>query len=70
MKFGIRLRVEGMGEVRFSDLDRLKERDLLCVGEEMDALRRHRPLTPSFPLNKVDDELRRLGTLGPEMMWP
>ena len=47
-----------MEEVRFSDLDWIKGRDPLWVGGEIDALRRYRPMTPSFPLNKVDDELR------------
>jgi hypothetical protein len=49
---------EGMNEVELSGLGRLKERDPLRVDEEIDTIRRHRPMTPSFPLNKVKDELR------------
>jgi hypothetical protein len=33
-----------MKGVEFSDLDWLKERDLLRFGEEIDAIRRYRPL--------------------------
>ncbi len=62
LMFGIRLRVKGMKGVEFSDLDRLKGKDLLRVSEEIYAIRRHRPMTTSFPLNKVDDELRDLGS--------
>lgn len=47
-----------MKGVEFTGLDRLKGRDLLWVGEEIYAIRRYRPMTTSFPLNKVDDELR------------
>jgi len=47
-----------MNEVELSGLGRLKERDPLRVAEEIDRIRRHRPMTPSFPLNKVKDELR------------
>jgi hypothetical protein len=47
-----------MKEVELSGLGRLKERDLLRVDEEIDTIRRHRPMTSSFPLNKVKDELR------------
>ena len=47
-----------MREVEFSDLERLKERDPLGVVEEIDTIRRYRPMTSSFPLNKVKDELR------------
>jgi hypothetical protein len=53
---------EGMRGVEFSGLGRLKGKDLLRVSEEMYAIRRHRPMTTSFPLNKVDDELRDLGS--------
>ena len=49
---------EGMKEVEFSGLERLKEKDLLGFGEEIDAIRRYRPMTTSFPLNEVKDELR------------
>jgi len=47
-----------MNEVELSGLGRLKERDPLRVDEEIDTIRRHRPMTSSFPLNKVKDELR------------
>ncbi len=53
---------EGMEGVDFSDLDRLKGKDLLRVSKEIDAIRRYRPMPTSFPLNKVDDELRDLGS--------
>ncbi len=45
-----------MEGVEFSDLDRLKGKDLLRVSEEIDAIRRYRPMTTSFPLNKVEDK--------------
>ena len=51
---------EGMEEVGFSGLERLKGKDLLRFDEEIDAIRRSRPMTPSFPLNEVKDELRDL----------
>jgi len=44
--------------VELSGLSRLKERDSLRVVEEIDTIRRHRPMTSSFPLNKVKDEFR------------
>ena len=49
-----------MEEVGFSGLERLKEKDLLRFSEEIDAIRRYRPMTPSFPLNEVKYELRDL----------
>ena len=49
-----------MKEVEFAGLERLKERDLLWFNEEIDAIRRYRPMTPSLPLNEVKDELRDL----------
>ena len=49
---------EGMEEVELSGLERLKGKDLLRVSEEIDAIRRSIPMTPSFPLNEVKDELR------------
>ena len=49
-----------MEEVEFSGLERLKGKDLLRVSEEIDAIRRSIPMTPSFPLNEVKDELRDL----------
>ena len=61
LMFGIRLRVKGMRGVEFSRLGRLKGKDLLRVSEEIYAIRRYRPMTTSFPLNKVDDELRDPG---------
>jgi hypothetical protein len=56
---------EGIREVEFSGLDCLKEKDPLRFGEEINAIRRYRPLptagmTLSFPPNKVNDELRDL----------
>ena len=33
-----------MKEVEFAGLERLKERDLLWFGKEVDAIRRYRPL--------------------------
>jgi hypothetical protein len=41
-----------MKGVEFSDLDWLKEKDLLRVSEEIDAIRQYRPMTTSFLLNK------------------
>jgi len=49
---------EGMKVVELTDLGRLKERDLLWFGEETYAIRRHKSMTISFPLNEVKDELR------------
>jgi hypothetical protein len=46
--------------VKLTDLRRLKERDPLWFGEETYAIRRHRSMTISFPLNEVKDELRDL----------
>jgi hypothetical protein len=51
-----------MKGVEFSDLDWLKEKDLLRLSEEIDAIRQYRPMTTSFPLNKVDDELGDFGS--------
>jgi hypothetical protein len=51
---------EGMKDLGFSGLDCLKEKDLLRVGEEIYAIRQYSPLSTSFPLNKVNDELRDL----------
>ena len=51
---------EGMKVVELTDLGRLKERDLLWFGEETYAIRRHKSMTISFPLNEVKDELRDL----------
>jgi hypothetical protein len=47
---------EGVKEVEFAGLERLKEKDLLWFSEEIDAIRQYRPMTTSFPPNKVDDE--------------
>ena len=47
-----------MKGVELADLGRLKERDPLWFGEEIYAIRRHRSMTISFPLNEVKDELR------------
>ena len=49
---------EGMKDLGFSGLDCLKEKDLLRVGEEIYAIRQYSLLSTSFPLNKVNDELR------------
>ena len=49
---------EGMKVVELTDLGRLKERDLLWFGEETYAIRRHKSMTISFPLNEVKDEIR------------
>jgi len=38
-------------EVGFSGLAQLKGRDLFWVVEEIDTIRRYRPMTTSFPLN-------------------
>jgi hypothetical protein len=51
---------EGMKVVELTDLGRLKERDLLWFGKETYAIRRHKSMTISFPLNEVKDELRDL----------
>ena len=44
LECGIQKIGEGMKGVGFSDLGRLKERDLLWFGKEIDAIRRYRPL--------------------------
>jgi len=45
-------------EVEFAGLERLRERDLLWFGkEEIGAIRRYRPMTPSLPLSEVKDKL-------------
>jgi hypothetical protein len=49
-----------MKGVEFTGLERLKGKDLLWFSEEIDAIRRYRPMTPSLPLNEVKDELRDL----------
>jgi len=51
---------EGVKEVEFAGLERLKEKDPLRFGEEINAIRRYRPMTPSLPLNEIKDELRDL----------
>ena len=54
---------EGVKEVEFAGLERLKEKDPLRFGEEINAIRRYRPMTPSLPLNEIKDELRDLRSL-------
>ena len=49
---------EGMKAVKLADLWRLKGRDPLWFVEEIYTIRRHKSMTPSFPPNKVNDELR------------
>ena len=47
-----------MKEVEFTGLDRLKERGPLRFSEEINAIRRCRSMTTSFPLNEVHDKFR------------
>jgi len=61
---------EGIRGVELAGLSWLKEKDPLRVGEEICAIRQYSPLTPSFPPNKVNDELRDLRSPnGNEAIW-
>ena len=66
----IQVTIEGMKGVGFSGLDWLKGKDLLRVGKETCAIRQYSPMTTSFPLNEIDDELRDFrSTNNNEAVW-